>query len=95
MYTCNDCPGGGVLLHLSHVPGFVPGGGKVLDEIDTCIIYGYKLHSLLNKKLLAKRIMVKTTSRSDRPWSASFCVIIYRGTSAKESRLPPDLITCK
>ena len=29
------------------------------------------------KKLVAQRIMVKTTSRSDRPWSDIFCVIIY------------------
>ena len=29
------------------------------------------------KKLVAQRIMVKTTSRSDRPWSAIFCVIVY------------------
>ena len=35
------------------------------------------LHSLPNKKLVAQRIMVKTTSRSDRTWSAIFCVIVY------------------
>ena len=29
------------------------------------------------KKLVAQRIMVKSTSRSDRPWSAIFCVIVY------------------
>ena len=29
------------------------------------------------KKIVAQRIMVKTTSRSDRPWSAIFCVIVY------------------
>ena len=29
------------------------------------------------KKLVGQRIMVKTTSRSDRPWSAIFCVITY------------------
>ena len=36
-----------------------------------------KLHSLPNKKLVAQRIMVKTTSRSDHHWSAIFCVIFY------------------
>ena len=30
-------PGGGFLLPLSRVPGVCPGGGMVLDEIDTCI----------------------------------------------------------
>ena len=29
------------------------------------------------RKLVAQRIVVKTTSRSDRPWSAIFCVIVY------------------
>ena len=29
------------------------------------------------KKSVAQRIMVKTTSRSDCPWSAIFCVIVY------------------
>ena len=28
------------------------------------------------KKLVAQRIMVKTTSKSDRRWSAIFCVIV-------------------
>ena len=37
----------------------------------------YELHTLPNKKLVAQRIMVKTTSRSDRSWSAIFCVIVY------------------
>ena len=32
------------------------------------------------KKLVAQRIMVRTTSRSDRPWSAIFCVIVYLST---------------
>ena len=36
----------------------------------------HKLHSLPNKKSMAQRIMVKTTSRSDRSWSAIFCVLI-------------------
>ena len=31
-------PGGGFLLPSSRVPGVCPGGGMVLDEIDTCII---------------------------------------------------------
>ena len=26
---------------------------------------------------MAQRIMVKTISRSDRPWSSIFCVIVY------------------
>ena len=30
-------PGGGFLLPSSRVPGVCPGGGMVLDEIDTCI----------------------------------------------------------
>ena len=37
----------------------------------------YELHSLPNKKLVTQRIIVKTTSRSDRPWSAIFCIIVY------------------
>ena len=41
------------------------------------LICEYELHSLPNKKLVAQRIMVKTTSRSDHPWSAIFCVIVY------------------
>ena len=32
-------PGGGFLLPSSRVPGVCPGGGMVLDEIDTCITY--------------------------------------------------------
>ena len=34
------------------------------------LIFEYELHSLPNEKLMAQRIMVKTTSRSDRPWSS-------------------------
>ena len=41
------------------------------------LVCEYELHSLPNKKLVTQRIMVKTTSRSDRPWSAIFCVIVY------------------
>ena len=32
-------PGGGFLLPSSRVPGGCPGGGMVLDEIDTCISF--------------------------------------------------------
>ena len=41
------------------------------------LIYEYEFHSLPNKKLVAQTIMVKTTARSDRPWSAIFGVIVY------------------
>ena len=41
------------------------------------LICEYELHSLPNKKLVAQRIMVKTASRSNRSWSAIFCVIVY------------------
>ena len=41
------------------------------------LICEYELHNLSNKKLRPQRIMVKATSRSDRPWSAIFCVIVY------------------
>ena len=37
------------------------------------------------KKLVAQRIMVKTTSRSDRPQSAIFCVIVNSCTLRKHS----------
>ena len=36
------------------------------------LICEYEPHSLLNKKVSGERIMVKTTSRSDHPWSAIF-----------------------
>ena len=35
-------PGGGFLLPSSRVPGVCPGGGMVLDEIDTCISFAPK-----------------------------------------------------
>ena len=38
---------------------------------------------LPNKKLVAQRIMVKTTSRSDGLRSAIFCVIVYLPTVSK------------
>ena len=41
------------------------------------LICEYELQSLPNKKLVAQRVMVKTISRSDRPWSDIFCVIVY------------------
>ena len=41
------------------------------------LICEYELHSLPNKKLVAQRIMVKTTSKSNRPWSSIFYVIVY------------------
>ena len=41
------------------------------------LICEYELHSLTNKKLVAQRTMVKTTSRSDRLWSAIFSAIVY------------------
>ena len=41
------------------------------------LICEYELHSLPNKTLVAQRIMVQTASRSDRPRSAIFCVIVY------------------
>ena len=40
------------------------------------LICEYELHSLPNKKLVAQRIMVKTTSMSDRQWSVILCVIV-------------------
>ena len=44
------------------------------------LICEYELHYIPSKKLVAQRIMVKTTSRSDRPWSAIFSVIVYYQT---------------
>ena len=41
------------------------------------LICEYEFHSLPNEKSVVQRIMVKTTSRSYRPWSAIFCVIVY------------------
>ena len=41
------------------------------------LIYEYELHSLPNKKVSGAKDHGKTTSRSDRPWSAIFCVIVY------------------
>ena len=37
----------------------------------------HEVHILPNTKLVPQRIMVKTTWRSDHPWSAIFCVIVY------------------
>ena len=37
VFVHSDCPGGAFLLPSSRVPGVCPGGGMVLDEIDTCI----------------------------------------------------------
>ena len=39
VFVHNDCPGGGVLLPSSRIPGVSP-GGMVMDEIDTCITMG-------------------------------------------------------
>ena len=41
-------PGGGFLLPSSRVPGVCPGGGMVLDEIDTCITQINVLESYLD-----------------------------------------------
>ena len=41
------------------------------------LISEYDLNSLPIIKLVPQGIIVKTTSRSDRPWSAIFYVIIY------------------
>ena len=40
------------------------------------LICEYELHNLPIKKLAAQGIMVKTTSSSDRTWSAIFCLIV-------------------
>ena len=42
------------------------------------IICEYELHSLPNKKVSSAKDHGKNTSGSDRPWSAIFCVIVYR-----------------
>ena len=42
------------------------------------LICEYELDSLPNKKV---SVMVKTTSRSDRPWSAVFCVNWFQNLS--------------
>ena len=41
------------------------------------LICEYELHRLPNETVVARRIMVKTALRSDRPWSAIFGVMIY------------------
>ena len=44
------------------------------------LICEYELHCFIAYKIkssVAQKIMVKTTSRSDRPWSAIFGVIVY------------------
>ena len=41
------------------------------------LICEYELHSLRNKNVSGIKDHGKTTSRSDRPWSAIFCVIVY------------------
>ena len=45
-------PGGGFLLPSSRVPGVCPGGGMVLDEIDTCIIIKQLFGQLLAQYLI-------------------------------------------
>ena len=44
----------------------------------------YTFHNPPNKKLVGQRIMVKTTSRSNRPWSAIFLRIVYCGEVPKQ-----------
>ena len=39
--------GGGFLLPSSRVPGVCPGGGMVLDEIDTCITFVRNLYTFM------------------------------------------------
>ena len=41
------------------------------------LICEYELHSLPNKKVSGAKDHGKSTSRSDRPWSAIFCIIVY------------------
>ena len=41
------------------------------------LICEYDFHSLPNKNVSGAKDHDKTTSRSDRPWSAIFCVIVY------------------
>ena len=41
------------------------------------LICEYELYSLLNKKVSGAKDHGKIPSRSDRPWSAIFCVIVY------------------
>ena len=41
------------------------------------LICEYELYVLPDKKLVPQRIMVKTTWRTDHPWSAIFSVIVY------------------
>ena len=41
------------------------------------LICEYELYSLPNKKVSGAKDHGKTTSRSDRLWSAIFCVIVY------------------
>ena len=42
------------------------------------LICEYELHSFIpDKKLVVQRIMLKTTSRSNHPWSAIFCITVY------------------
>ena len=51
----------------------------------------YELHRLPKKKSVAQKIMVKTTSRSDHPRSAIFCVIVYCGLQIDFRVLWPEL----
>ena len=53
------------------------GGGKVLDEIDTCIIYGYKLHSLLNKKVIGEKDHGKNYIKVRPPLVRHLLRIVY------------------
>ena len=41
------------------------------------LISEYGLYILSDKKLVPQRIMVKTIWRTDHPWSAIFCVMVY------------------
>ena len=41
------------------------------------LICEYELLACQIKKLVAQTIMVKTTSKSDRPWSTIYYVIVY------------------
>ena len=57
------------------------------------LICEYELHSLPNKKVSgAMDHGIKTTSKSDRPWSAIFCLIVY-GKSA--TTLFTDKLECR
>ena len=75
VFVHNDCPGERFLLPSSRVSGVCPGGGMVMDEIDTCIKQPDDVSARGAEAVVLQKLLLGSFPSICKIWSTCFLAI--------------------